>query len=71
MNMWWGTNATRYDLYENGALVDSQALQAHTPSAQSAVSSFTGKAKGTYEYRAILSNASGETASSTITIQVR
>ncbi|WP_328803701.1 rhamnogalacturonan lyase family protein [Paenibacillus puerhi] len=71
MNMWWGTNATRYELYENGTLVDSQTLNAHTPGAQSAISVISNKAKGVYEYKAVLSNAAGETASSTITVQVR
>ncbi|WP_159884805.1 hypothetical protein [Paenibacillus puerhi] len=71
MNMWWGTNATRYDLYENGILVDSQTLSAHTPGAQSTKSLINDKVKGVYEYKAVLSNPAGETVSSTITVQVR
>lgn len=71
MNLWWGTNATRYDLYENGVLVDSQDLPAHTPSAQTAATNISGKAPGTYEYEAVLSNGTGQTRTSKITVTVR
>ncbi|MBB6634461.1 fibronectin type III domain-containing protein [Cohnella thailandensis] len=71
MNLWWGTNATEYALYENGVLVDTQALTANTPNAQSAVTAFTGKAKGTYEYQAVLRNEAGETKTAKIKVTVR
>lgn len=70
MNLWWGTNATEYRLYENGVLVDTQTLQAHTPDAQSAVTAISGKTPGTYEYEAVLRNAAGETRSAKMTVTV-
>src|SRR5206468_2890634 len=63
MNLWWGTNATTYKLYENGLLIDTQTLPARTPNAQTTATSITGRAKGTYEYRALLSNNAGTSES--------
>ncbi|MEK4260461.1 chitinase N-terminal domain-containing protein [Paenibacillus odorifer] len=70
MNLWWGTNATEYRLYENGELIDSQPLNAHTPSAQSAATTISRRTAGVYEYRAELVNAAGVTASDTIKVTV-
>ncbi|MEW9700964.1 Ig-like domain-containing protein [Paenibacillus sp. SI8] len=69
-NMWWGTNATEYRLYENGQLVDTKSLTAATPSAQSAVTTISGRAVGVYEYRSELVNAGGVTSSEKITVTV-
>lgn len=71
MNLWWGTNAAEYELYENGVLVDTQTLQARTPGAQSAVTAISGKAPGTYEYEAVLRNPAGETRTAKIVVMVR
>lgn len=70
MNMWWGTNGGTYRLYENGVLIDTRQLNAGTPSAQAATTAITGRAPGSYEYRAELSNAAGATASDTLVVQV-
>ncbi|MGW3344392.1 carboxypeptidase regulatory-like domain-containing protein [Nonomuraea rubra] len=61
MNMWWGTNATTYRLYEDGVLVDTQQLTAATPAAQSAATVLTGRPAGTHTYVAELANEAGTT----------
>ncbi|CAH1201109.1 S8 family serine peptidase [Paenibacillus sp. JJ-223] len=71
MNLWWGTNATEYRLYENDQLIDTQALGAATPSAQRAVSELSGRASGTYTYRAELINEAGVTSTDKITVKVK
>lgn len=70
MNLWWGTNATEYRLYENGTLIDTQSLKEGTPQAQHAISGITNRPVGTYEYVTELVNASGTTKSNTMTVQV-
>ncbi|MFC0330062.1 OmpL47-type beta-barrel domain-containing protein [Paenibacillus sepulcri] len=71
MNLWWGTNAAGYRLYENDRLIDSQQLEEHTPNAQHAVTAIDGRTAGTYTYRSELVNAAGETTSEAITVVVR
>lgn len=70
MNMWWGTNATEYRLYENEVLIETKSLQAATPGAQSTRSAIAGRGIGTYKYRSDLVNASGVTSSDVLTVQV-
>ncbi|KRE72877.1 OmpL47-type beta-barrel domain-containing protein [Paenibacillus sp. Soil750] len=70
MNMWWGTNATGYRLYENDVLIDEKSLQAASPSAQSAVTAIAGRAIGVYKYRVELSNAAGVTSSDVVSVTV-
>ncbi|MBB6695120.1 Ig-like domain-containing protein [Cohnella xylanilytica] len=71
MNLWWGTNATEYRLYENDKLIDTQTLTAATPAAQRAETAISGRAPGEYRYRCELVNEAGATASETIAVQVR
>lgn len=70
MNMWWGTNATTYRLYENGVLIDEQPLIVDGRNAQSATTAVTGRATGEYRYEAVLSNAQGETRSKPLAVKV-
>ncbi|MGG1515483.1 Ig-like domain-containing protein [Paenibacillus oryzisoli] len=71
MNMWWGTNATEYRLYENDVLIATIPLVAATPGAQSAVFTVTGKAVGTYSYRGELHNVQGTVSSDTLIVNVQ
>ncbi|MDF2836159.1 MAG: hypothetical protein K0Q63_1799, partial [Paenibacillus sp.] len=70
MNMWWGTNAAAFELYENGEMVKSLALSEATPDAQAATFTFAGKNPGTYEYYGKLINAAGETITAALTVVV-
>ncbi|MBD2845491.1 DNRLRE domain-containing protein [Paenibacillus sp. IB182496] len=70
MNLWWGTNATEYRLYENGELIDTQPLQAATPGAQTAATAVSGRAAGEYEYVAELAGPGGATQSDALTVTV-
>jgi len=70
-NMWWGTNATEYRLYENDVLIDTQALTNTSPRMQSAVTKIHDRAPGTYEYYAEWINAAGVTQSDRIQVRVR
>ena len=70
MNMWWGNNGTDYVLYENGVLVDRQALKDDSPHAQSTVTGVFNKPNGTYEYVAELTNAFGTTRSDVLVVTV-
>lgn len=71
LNLWWGDNGRCCRLYENGQLVDTQALTAGTPNAQSAETSLNGRVSGEYEYEAVLVNAAGETKSEKMKITVK
>ncbi|KWR72437.1 hypothetical protein RN04_06280 [Arthrobacter sp. W1] len=67
----WGTNATSYQLFENGKLVDEQRLDADTPNAQQATTVLEDRAPGTYRYRAAVANAAGSTDSKQLVVRVK
>ena len=69
-NLWWGTNATEYRLYEDGALIDTQSLVADGFNAQQAVTTVTGRSVGTHVYRAELSNPQGSSSSQEVKVKV-
>lgn len=71
MNLWWGTNADTYRLYENGVLIDTQALKTSTPNAQQAVVAIKDRPAGTYEYVGELVNAAGVTKTDKIVVTVK
>ncbi|MFD0205658.1 MULTISPECIES: glycosyl hydrolase 53 family protein [Saccharothrix] len=70
-NLWWGTNATAYRFFENGVLVAEGPLAAATPRAQRAELPVTGKATGSYLYRAEFVNAAGVSTSGDVRVDVR
>jgi pectate lyase len=69
-DLWWGTNATEYVLFQDGVEIDRQPLAAATPAAQHAVTTVELE-PGTYEFTAVLSNAAGATAARPVTVTVR
>ena len=69
-DLWWGTNATTYRLFEDGELIDEQPLTASTPEAQQARTMLEGRAPGTYSYVAELGNDAGETRSQPLEVTV-
>ena len=70
-DLWWGTAATTYRLYEDDVLVDTQALVAATPAAQHAVTALTGRSAGQHVYRAELENSAGLTHTAQLVVDVR
>jgi fibronectin type 3 domain-containing protein len=69
-NLWWGTNATEYRLYEDGALIDTQSLTANGFNAQQATTTVTGRSVGTHVYRAELVNPQGSSSSQEVAVKV-
>ncbi|MBO0901336.1 endo-1,4-beta-xylanase [Cellulomonas sp. zg-ZUI222] len=70
MHMWWGTNATTYRLYEDGVLVDTQALSPNGRNAQHAGTLLEGRKRGVHRYTVELSNEAGTTRSATVPVIV-
>jgi len=61
--LWWGTNATEYDLTAGGVEVDRQQLEPRSPQRQTVTTSTTGWAPGTHTVVATFHNAAGATSS--------
>ncbi|MGO3886791.1 MAG: hypothetical protein ACTJHU_10885, partial [Mycetocola sp.] len=70
MNLWWGENATRMKLYQDGELISTVPLEWATPAAQKATVPITGLANGTYEFTAELINSRGTTATTAVSVRV-
>ncbi|WP_164863468.1 glycoside hydrolase family 2 TIM barrel-domain containing protein [Agromyces sp. LHK192] len=70
-DLWWGTNATAYRLYEDDVLVADGALAAASPGAQRASIPLADRAPGDHRYVVEFRNASGSTASEPFVVSVR
>ncbi|MGP9616804.1 exo-alpha-sialidase [Arthrobacter sp. AOP36-A1-22] len=70
MNLWHGSNASLFRLYEDGELVSVSKLKAKTPEAQKASFSVEGKKNGTYTYTGELVNAAGSTKTAPLKVRV-
>ncbi len=70
-DMWWGTNATSYRLYEDGVLLKEGALAASSPAAQRVSVAVDGRSVGKHTYRVEFVNAAGSTGSKTLTVTVK
>jgi arabinogalactan endo-1,4-beta-galactosidase len=69
-NLWWGTNATTYRVFENGELLTAGELVARTPSMQRVIVPIEGRAVGTYAYVIEFENAAGATKSAELRVTV-
>src|SRR5699024_9929502 len=70
MNLWWGQNANRVRVFENGELIGSSLLTDATPAAQEFSVEVTGRANGSYTYTCELENQHGVTECAPVTVQV-
>ncbi|MCR8845393.1 PA14 domain-containing protein [Paenibacillus sp. SC116] len=70
MNLHWGQNGTSLEWYENGVLIDTQALTDNSPNHQTATKTFSSKVNGSYIYTAKLINNFGNASSQPITVTV-
>ncbi|MGF6822193.1 fibronectin type 3 domain-containing protein [Microbacterium sp. ZKA21] len=71
MNLWHGVNGGVFRLYENGEVISTKLLDAHSPDAQVVTVDVTGKENGTYVYTGELINAAGTTATTSVTVKVK
>jgi hypothetical protein len=69
-DLWWGTNATSYRVYENDVVVAEGSLTAASPSAQRATYSPLERPAGDWTYRVEFVNAAGTTSSAPLVVKV-
>lgn len=71
MNLWWGQNATKLRIFENGVLIETVPLTFGGTAAQTARVAIAGKANGSYVYTGELVNSRGVTAVQPVTVKVK
>lgn len=69
-DMWWGTNATEYQLLRNGVVIDEQPLTANSPHAQTVSTPLHNLLPGHYVFQTRLANAVGESVSNEVAVTV-
>ena len=69
-NLWWGTNASSWELRQDGASVATGTLAPSTPSAQRVEIPLEGLAPGTHTFEIVFSNPAGSTMSKPVTVTV-
>ncbi|MCP2635951.1 DUF1349 domain-containing protein [Microbacterium sp. HD4P20] len=69
-NMWWGANAARLKVYENGELIHTADLTPAGPAPQSVVVPVAGRGNGDYVYTAEAINSRGASSPAPLTVKV-
>ena len=69
-NMWWGANAARLKVYENGTLIHTTDLAAAGPAAQVVAVPIAGRVDGEYVYTAEAINSQGVSSPAPLTVTV-
>lgn len=69
-DIWWGNNATSYQLLENDTVIDEGSLEANSPNAQSKSFSIEKTENDTYEYKVKVTNSYGTSTSSMVSVNV-
>lgn len=70
-DMWWGTNASHWRLFEDGEQITSGELERATPNRQRVTVPIEGRAAGDYEYMIEFENSAGVTSSRSHRVTVR
>ncbi|WP_194410488.1 DUF1349 domain-containing protein [Microbacterium cremeum] len=70
-NLWWGTNATSWRLFEDDVEIASGDLAAATPDAQRVEVPLEGRARGEHRYVIEFENAAGSTRSAVLSVLVK
>ncbi|HRF59995.1 MAG TPA: cellulose binding domain-containing protein [Fimbriimonadaceae bacterium] len=65
-NLWYGNNATRWQLFESGSLLAEGALTPNAPHPQSASFTLPPREYAAHAYHVILTNSFGSTSSGTV-----
>ncbi|MFT4258993.1 glycosyl hydrolase 53 family protein [Microbacterium sp.] len=71
LNLWWGQNATKLRVFENGELIASVPLAFAGTAAQSTRIPISARENGTYVYTGELVNSHGATAVQPVTVVVK
>lgn len=69
-DLWWGTNATSWELLENGTAIASGNLEASSPSSQHVAIAVEAMPIGEHEYVMVFSNSAGSRASDPTSVAV-